>query len=60
MLWKFVTGRQLNLLPVKTAPTDPLALSIVGGLLILVTMTARVLSARQPTRVDPVVALRYD
>jgi len=45
---------------VRTAPTDPLALSLVSALLIVVATTASVWPARRAARVDPMVALRSE
>ena len=55
-----VVGRLLEQFLVQTAPTDPLALSIVSVLLIVVSTAASVWPARRAARVDPVVALRYE
>lgn len=55
-----VVGRLLEPLLVRTAPTDPLALSLVSVLLIVVATTASVWPARRAARVDPVVALRHE
>jgi putative ABC transport system permease protein len=55
-----VLGRLLERLLVRTAPTDPLALTIVSVLLIVLAATAIVWPARRAARVDPVVALRYE
>jgi putative ABC transport system permease protein len=53
-------GRLLDQFLVRTAPTDPLILSVVSVLLIVVAATASVWPARRAARVDPVVALRHD
>jgi putative ABC transport system permease protein len=55
-----LVGRWLERFLVRTAPTDPVALSTVSALLILVAVTASVWPARRAARVDPVVALRYE
>ena len=55
-----VAGRFLEQFLIRTAPTDPLALTLVSLLLIVVAALASVLPARRATRVDPMVALRCE
>jgi ABC-type lipoprotein release transport system permease subunit len=53
-------GRQLTPYLVKTPPTDVVALGGVALLLLAVTLTASLLSARRAMHVDPIVALRHE
>jgi putative ABC transport system permease protein len=53
-------GKLLQSYLVDVGPRDPLTLSIVAGLLIVVALVSSVMPARRATRVDPVVALRCE
>ncbi len=52
--------RVLGSLLFEVKPTDPAALGAAAGLLVAVAMLASYVPARRATRVDPLVALRYE
>jgi ABC-type lipoprotein release transport system permease subunit len=52
--------RFLESLLFEVTPTDPAAFIIVATLLALVAFLACYIPARRTTRVDPVLALRYE
>jgi predicted permease len=55
-----VLGRAAGRLLFQVAPTDPVALAVAGGAMLVVACSAGLLPARRAARVDPVVALRCD
>jgi len=52
--------RVLRSLLFEVTPTDPVTLGAVAGLLLVVALAATLLPARRATKVDPMVALRYE
>jgi len=52
--------RVLRSLLFEVTPTDPVTLGAVAGLLLTVALTATLWPARRATKVDPMVALRYE
>jgi putative ABC transport system permease protein len=55
LLTRFLTG-----LLFEVKPSDPLTYALVAGLLALVAIAACLIPARRATKVDPLVALRYE
>jgi putative ABC transport system permease protein len=53
-------GRVVQALLFNTSPSDPVTLAAVTALLLLVALGASYLPARRATRVDPLIALRYE
>jgi len=53
-------GRMLASLLYEIAPADPIALTIVPAVLILVAVCAALIPASRATRIDPIVALRHE
>ncbi len=53
-------SRLLTALLFGVEPNDPLTFATLGGLLVLIALLACWFPARRATRVDPVVALRYE
>jgi ABC-type antimicrobial peptide transport system permease subunit len=56
----FGVGRLLRSMLVQIASTDPATLSAIVLVLLIVAIAACVWPARRATRLDPMVALRYE
>jgi putative ABC transport system permease protein len=56
----FATGKLLQGLLVRTSTTDPVALGSTAVVLIVVALAACFFPARRATRLNPLVALRYE
>jgi ABC-type antimicrobial peptide transport system permease subunit len=54
------TTRILATLLFEIKPNDPMTLAFAAVLVLVVTLAASYLPARRATRVDPLVALRYE
>ena len=60
LVGSFLLTRTMRSLLFQVSPNDPITIIGVALLLILIATLASYLSARRATRVDPIVALRYD
>ena len=60
MAGAFVLTRLMQSVLFDISPTDPLTFSGVAALLLLVAFLAAYVPARRATRVDPMIALRYE
>jgi len=56
----FAVTRSLSSLLFNTTPTDPMTFVLIALLLSCVALLASYLPARRATKVDPLVALRYE
>ncbi len=56
----WVLTRLMTTLLFEVSPTDPVTFSVVAFCVILVTLLACYIPARRATKVDPLVALRYE
>ena len=59
-LASFAVTRSLSSLLFNTTPTDPMTFVLIALLLSCVALLASYLPARRATKVDPLVALRYE
>jgi putative ABC transport system permease protein len=56
----FVFTRVMSSLLFQVSATDPITIAAVSALLLVVTLGACLIPARRATRVDPMIALRYE
>jgi putative ABC transport system permease protein len=60
LIASFFLTQLLRSLLFSISTTDPLTFAGIAGLLALVTFAANVIPARRATKIDPIIALRYD
>ena len=60
MAGAFGVGRLLQSLLVQTSSRDPLTIAVIALVMIVVSVAACFWPARKATRLDPVIALRYE
>ena len=60
LLGALALGRLMRALLFETAPTDPVTLAAVAAMMLTVSLIAAAIPARRASRVDPLVALRYE
>ncbi len=60
LLGSLALSRALQSLLFEVTPTDPFTLASVCGLVLWVSILAAAIPARRATRIDPIVALRYE
>jgi ABC-type antimicrobial peptide transport system permease subunit len=56
----FALAKQIQSLPFGLQPNDPTTIGVAAGLMTLIAALAGYLPARRASKVDPVVALRYE
>jgi ABC-type antimicrobial peptide transport system permease subunit len=56
----FVIARFAETLLFDLSPTDPLSLTLAVVVMLVVALMAAYLPARRATRIDPLIALRYE
>ena len=56
----FILTQFIKSLLFSTSATDPLTFVGIAGLLAIVALAANLIPARRATRIDPIIALRYD
>ena len=56
----FAMTRVMSTLLYKVSPVDPVTFGVISSLIVLVSLLANYIPARRASRVDPMVALRYN